>query len=171
MIKTELAPPQTKRRFRTPWAELDYLCAKIRHWLYVGSNPARARRFESRLERVLRKLDDADLAVLRQEGWALLHELRGEMAAAIKHRKREIELTERLYASVRESVAKGDYGEDTAAWVLNHRDQSALDERRAILRRLEQGAKLKSLRSFANGAPRSRALGERISRTKRPRLE
>jgi len=28
-------PPTTLRRFTHPWTELDYLCKKVRYWLYV----------------------------------------------------------------------------------------------------------------------------------------
>jgi hypothetical protein len=74
------------------------------------------------------------MAVLRQEGLAQLHELKGDKSAAIKHRKREIELMEKLQDEVR----NGAYDKKTKAWILANRDEKALQERRDILRKLEQ---------------------------------
>jgi len=55
-----------------------------------------------------------------------------------QYRKKEIELTERAQKSVQESVDRGDYDGRTAAWILQGRDSKAPEERRAILRALEQ---------------------------------
>ena len=122
-------PPSTKRIFANPWAELDYLCKKISHWLYVEGHKARAGHYRNRLERVLDKLPENELAILREEGLALLCELKGEKNAAIKHRKREIQLMERLH---REAQAPK-YTDSTRAYMLHDRDTNVLDERRAIL--------------------------------------
>jgi hypothetical protein len=84
------------------------------------------------------QLPENDLAIIRQEGAALLSELKGDLDSAIQHRKKEIELTERAQKSVQESVDRGDYDARTAAWALQGRDSKALQERRAILRALEE---------------------------------
>jgi hypothetical protein len=90
------------------------------------------------LERILHQLPDNDLAILRQEGLALLHELKGQRRGAIEHRQREIQLTERLRKSVLKSVQAGDYDERMGASILATRDGAALEERRAILRALQE---------------------------------
>jgi hypothetical protein len=126
--------PSTRRRFRTVWGELLYLRDKIHYWLYTRKEKTSARRYLSRLERVLSELPTQDRAILREEGLALLHELKGETGAAIKHRQREIELMKELH----EEVSAGGYDEKMAASILVGRDRNALQERRAILRVLEE---------------------------------
>ena len=34
MLTKKIKTPNTQRSFASPWAELDYLCAKVRYWLY-----------------------------------------------------------------------------------------------------------------------------------------
>ena len=128
--------PSTRRRFRTAWGELQYLCDKIHYWLYTRKDKASARRYLGRLARILSELPENDRAILREEGLALLHELKGEMSAAIKHRQREIELMKELH----EEVASGGYDEKMAASILVGRDRKPLQERRAILKTLEEGS-------------------------------
>ena len=130
--------PKTQRRFGTPWGELSYVCRRIHHCLYVKKSPSSARRYLSRLEGLLDNLPENEMAILREEGLALLHELKGQKHQAIEHRKREIELTKRLQRSVRKSVQSGNYDERMAASILSDRDHAALEERRAILRSLEE---------------------------------
>src|SRR6266478_3262038 len=97
MILKKSKPPATQRRFASPWAELDYLCKKIHYWLYSRNNRVRAARYEVRLEQVLNDVPKNDVAIIRHEGLALLHELRDELSKAILFRTREIELIERLH--------------------------------------------------------------------------
>ena len=127
----------TRNRNGTIWRELANVCRTVHVYLHKKQDRQSAQRYESRLQRILDRLPDNDLAILREEGAALLHELRCESASAIKHRKREIRLIERLHDSVQESVAVGDYDERMAASILAGHDEAMLDERRAILRRLE----------------------------------
>jgi hypothetical protein len=133
-------PPKTQRRFGTIWGELEYVCKRIHYWLYRRKSPSSARRCLSRLERILNQLPDNDLAILREEGLALLHELKGQRRGAIEHRQREIQLTERLRKSVQKSVHAGDYDERMGESILANRDGAALEERRAILRHLQEQA-------------------------------
>lgn len=130
-------PPQAKRSFGTIWGELDYVCKRMHYWLYGRHSLRGARRFLGRLEILVTQLPGDELAILRQEALALLHELKGHRAGAIAHRRRELELTERLHQSVRRSVAAGDYDEQMAASILLGRDERAINERRAILRGLQ----------------------------------
>src|SRR5947207_4721399 len=89
--------PITQRHFANSWSELHYLCGKIRYWLYGRGQRGKAERYLNRLERVLRRVPENDSAILRQEGLALLYELKGRLGEAIAHRKREIQLMERLH--------------------------------------------------------------------------
>jgi len=130
MIRKKHAPPLTRRRFGSTWVELDYLCKKIHYWLYVRQKKGYAHRYVSRLERVLHELPDNDLAIIRQEGLALFCQLSGRISEAIKYRTREIELIKRLH-----SEAKS-HAESTRAYMLQGRDTSVLQERRALLEAL-----------------------------------
>lgn len=138
MVHQDSKLHKTQRRFGTIWGELDYVCRRIHYWLYGRNSKAAARRYLGRLEHILAKLPENDLAILRQEGLALLHELRGQNRSAIKHREREIQLTERLHDSVRESVQAGEYDERMGVSILVGRNAATLRERRAILQALQK---------------------------------
>jgi hypothetical protein len=133
MLRETSKPPLTRRRFGNVWGELAYLCEKVRYWLYARNQRARAGRYRDRLERVLEELPENDTAIIRQEGWALLHELRGETAASIAHREREIVLIKRLHKHA-ESARCDD---DTRAYILRDRGVAHLRERQAILEALK----------------------------------
>ncbi len=132
MITKDAEPPRTQRHFATGWSELDYLCKKVRYWLHTRGQRNRAERYLARLERTLRGLPDDDIAILRQEGLALASELKGKLGEAIAHRKREIQLMERLQGE----AASPKYAPSTRAYMLRDRDSDALRERRAILESL-----------------------------------
>ena len=148
-------PPRTQRRFGTPWGELDYVCKRIHYWLYDRKSLGSARRYLSRLERILKKLPANELAILREEAKALLHELQGQKSEAIEHRQREIELTERLRKSVSRSVQAGDYDERMAASILARHDDAALEGRRLILRNLQETPESSRSRPKHSRPPRS----------------
>ena len=121
-----------------------------------------ARRFQSRLHAVLNALPENRLAILREEGWALLHELEGELAAAIEHRKKEIRLIERLHESVKLSIDGGKYDAAVGDSILEKWDAGALKERRDILKALllkngRRGAGTKVRRNGIDDAARSRS--------------
>ncbi|MGH7140186.1 MAG: hypothetical protein ACREHD_30985, partial [Pirellulales bacterium] len=92
-----------------------------------------ARRYRRRLEKSIGELPDNDLAILREEAMALLHELADEIPQAIQHREREIELIERLHKSVRESIEAGQYDDCMGSSIVAGWDMPILDERRKIL--------------------------------------
>ena len=172
-----MEPPKRQRKFRTPWAELHYVCRRMHYWLYQRGAAASARRYLSRLGRILRQLPDEDMAILRQEGLALFHELKGDTHTAIKHRRREIQLIEKLHA---DANAHG-YDADLRAWILAGRDVADLQERRHILSALTKSVQ-RALRKGPRGAERLRdtrardegqshytAYGARASRKAAPR--
>jgi hypothetical protein len=141
MILKASGPPVTQRRFANNWGELDYLCKKIRYWLYTRKQRAGAERYLKRLQRVLRNLPENDTAIIREEALSLLHELKGELGGAIAHRERELQLMERLHREARSPR----YADSTRAYMLRGRDSAVLQERRAILE------SLKKQRSQQNG--------------------
>jgi hypothetical protein len=130
-------PPNTQRNFTTCWGELDYLCKKMHFWLYTRKQRTRAQRYLERLASVLSTLPDNNLAILREEGLALLHELKGQSKDAIIHRKREIHLMERLHKDARSPR----YSAATRAYLLQDRGEADLRERRAILEKLKDDSK------------------------------
>jgi hypothetical protein len=134
MMPKKPKPPITQRTFANIWGELDYVCKKIRYWLYTRKQRARAVRYLDRLERVLRDLPESDMAIIRQEGLALLHELKGEIGESIAHRGQEIALMERLYTEAQSPK----YADSTRDYMLRDRDMAALQERRAILEALKK---------------------------------
>ncbi len=134
MIKEPPKPPSTQRTFASVWAELDYLCRKTRYWLYDRREKSAAMRYFERLGRVLRELPRNEVAILREEGLALLSELKGNMSDAISHRTREIKLMERLHRE----ASSPKYTATTRDYMFQDRDVSALRQRREILHALEQ---------------------------------
>jgi hypothetical protein len=134
MIRKKTRAPLTQRHFANGWAELDYLCKKIRYWLYTREQKPRARRYLDRLKRVLHDLPESEMAILGEEGLALFHELQGHIGEAITHRQREIRLMEQLQ---REAQSPG-YTDSTKAYILRDRDTAELEERQAILAALRK---------------------------------
>jgi len=73
------------------------------------------------------------MAIIREEGLALLHELKGEIGDAITHRKREIHLTERLHKEAQSPR----YDDGTRAYMLRGRNTMDIRQRREILAALK----------------------------------
>src|SRR5438132_284910 len=124
MMHEKRKPPPTQRSFASIWGELDYLCKKISYWLYTRKQKARAERYLDRLEQIVRDLPENDLAIIREEGLALLYELKGDIDESIAHRRQEIELMKRLHREAQSPK----YGADTRAYMLRDRDARALQE-------------------------------------------
>src|SRR5438552_13354913 len=108
-MPTKYTSPKSQRKFATIWGELEYVCRKIHCWLYEKHDKAAAKRYQNRLKRILENLPKNNLAILRAEGLALMHELNAQNSSAIKYRQREIKLIERAHDSVHESVKAGNY--------------------------------------------------------------
>jgi hypothetical protein len=132
MVKKLPAAPATQRTFGSAWSELDYLCKKIHYWLYARKRKGKAAHYLHRLERVLRELPENDKAIIREDGLALLCELKGNLAGSRKHRRREIQLMEHLHDEARSPK----YDDTTRAYMLRDRDMDTLEDRRAILEAL-----------------------------------
>lgn len=130
--------PDAKSSSAAIWRELSDICQRVHRHLYQNGNKAAARRYRRRLECMTGELPDNDMAILREEAMALLHELADEIPQAVRHRQREIELIERLHDSVRESIKTGRYDEGMGSSILAGWDKPVLDERRKILRGLKE---------------------------------
>src|SRR5262249_50628769 len=90
--------PPTRRRFATPWDEIQYLREKVLFWFYgTRSRPDRARPFARRLAKLLPAVDSKQESILGQECRSLICELNGDLAGAIRHREREITRIRRLH--------------------------------------------------------------------------
>lgn len=120
------------------WAQLAELCKKINHLMYEDKDIASANHYREPLRQLLLSLPDNDfMAIIRQEGEALYCELSGNYVNAIKYRKKEIQLMERLHKSVRKSIAAKEYDQSMGESILIDRDQNVLEKRRVILKDLE----------------------------------
>src|SRR5260370_25999147 len=139
MIRSKSKTQKPRKAAAHIWAELADICRKIRVRLYGrNQNKRLARRYQHRLELIMKQLPENDLAIIRQEGAALLSELKNDYDSAIQYRKKEIQLTERAQNSVQESVDREDYDARTAVEILHGRDYKEPEERHPILRALEQ---------------------------------
>jgi hypothetical protein len=123
-----------------PWCDLARLCRAIRNSWYPVRGTASGERYARRLGRILERIPDDDQAIIRQEALAWLHQLRGDYAAAIRHRREEIRLIEFLHGDVQRSLESGEYDHGTARYALQGRELRNLRDRRAILRALEEEA-------------------------------
>jgi hypothetical protein len=123
--------------------EVAALCRKVHSLLYTDSDVAAANRYLGKLKKAVQRAPRSPLAIVRQEALALVHELQGNLARAIVHREREIQLTKRLHASFTKAIRDGRYGDSTAAELLAYsgRDKRYLQERRAVLKRLTSAAR------------------------------
>jgi hypothetical protein len=121
-----------------PWGELARLCRAIRKLWYPSRSTALAEPYLSQLGRILERIPEDDPAIIRQEALAWFHQLRGEYAAAIKHRREEIRLIEWLHDDVRRCLESGTYDQSVARYALQGRGQRGLQDRLAILRTLEE---------------------------------
>jgi hypothetical protein len=128
MSKTSFPP--TRRKFANEWDEIEYLYGKLLYWFYEQENPARARPYAARLERLLQKVPDSNEAILGQECRSLLYELKGDLPKAIEHRGQEIRLIEALLRMPLDPQSK--------KFVLHCYDYSDLSDRLDLLAILYQ---------------------------------
>lgn len=89
------APP-TRRTFSSPADERDYLSEKISYWWHERGRRSEALRFCSRLEKLLGIVAAEDESIVVAEYRSLLHEVRRDLQQAIRFRKREVTLLQRL---------------------------------------------------------------------------
>jgi hypothetical protein len=97
-VKTVTKRPPFRRDFLGNGDELNYLSDVL---TYLGSidetGTEEAIRLLGRFADLLNQRGLDDGSIMLQDHWALLHELRGNVAQAIVHRQREIALIERSF--------------------------------------------------------------------------
>jgi plasmid stabilization system protein ParE len=81
--------------------EVSRLYDKLVYWLYERADPRHARSYADRLEQLLPSLGPETESIFAEECRSLVHEGRGHLAKAIKHRRQEIRLIRRLHQLVR----------------------------------------------------------------------
>jgi hypothetical protein len=77
--------------------ELNYLYDHILYWSYERGQPGRAGKFLDRFGRLLKERFAEPASIFGEECWSLFRELSGDLAGAIRHREREIELILKLW--------------------------------------------------------------------------
>jgi hypothetical protein len=165
MLQPQSQPLKRKKKTGNAWGDLAAICQKVHAALYERRDKTAARRYQLRLKQILTQLPENDLAIVREEGLALLHELRGEAALAIPHRQREIRLMMQLQRSVKKSVAIGDYAAKTGQSILVGRGLNALEKRRAILRAMQEAERERATRRGSAPRPSNRKTTVRNGRT------
>lgn len=123
-----------RQKNKKPWRELSSLCKKMAFWLYTSHESDIAHSHCNQLRNILQEIPKNDMSVLREEGYAILCELEGDLNAAIQHRRREIELMEALY----QDIANNNYDDMVKEYMLADRDADAFNLRHMILRTLEK---------------------------------
>jgi hypothetical protein len=156
MLQPQSQPLKRGKKTGNAWGDLEAICQKVHAALYERRDKTAARRYLVRLKRILTQLPENDLAIVREEGLALLHELRGEAALAIPHRQREIRLMMKLQRSVKKSVTIGEFDANTGQSILVGRGLDALEKRRAILRAMQQAERERATRRAPPPRPANR---------------
>jgi hypothetical protein len=86
-----MKPPQNQFSFAPAGTEANYLYDKISYWWYIRHNRNRALAFSRRLfEKFLASEEKDDVSIAVQSHFALFFEVRGDLANAILHKRREI---------------------------------------------------------------------------------
>jgi hypothetical protein len=89
--------PESRRKFRSEWDQIDYLYHKMLYWFYGPPHSvARAKPFARRLKPLLDAHAGTPEAILGESAWSLYHEVQGNLPLAIKHRENEIRLIRKL---------------------------------------------------------------------------
>jgi hypothetical protein len=86
----------TRRKFSGDWDRADYYYHKILCWFYVRRNRSKAARFCDALGPILKRVANKHEAIMGEECWSLIHEIRGDLAKAISYRRSEIRLVAKL---------------------------------------------------------------------------
>jgi len=117
--------PSTRRKFKGEWDAIQYYYHKILYWFYQRRDRTKALRFCARLERLLKQASPTHEAILGEECWSLLWEVRGNLRKAIHYREHEIKLIKKL--------RQRSVGTPGAAIVLKRYDPSDLGDRLDLL--------------------------------------
>lgn len=120
--------PRSRRKFVSSWDELLYVHGKVLYWLYGRQRRGAALRYSERFEGLLNECCASGEAIIGEECWALLCELKEDWQAAIGHRRREIALIEKLHLSIH-----GGGDQDVSDTISQLYDVSDLSDRMDLL--------------------------------------
>jgi tetratricopeptide (TPR) repeat protein len=102
----------------------------VRHWFYKEGKQSRARPFVDRMEVVLLALGPNEDSMHVQEGWALVHEVRGDLREAARYREKEITQWERFFRALEEDTRPK---EERPDWSSDHKHAADSYVRTAML--------------------------------------
>ena len=92
----KVKPPPDRHQFANAWDEIGYLRDKLLYRLYQREDADKARPYAERLEELLPKADPDQEAILAQECWSLVSEIKGDLQKAIDHREKDVRRRNRL---------------------------------------------------------------------------
>ncbi len=145
--------PVNRRKFVSAWDEIMYLRSKLLHWFYgLTYSRARARPFALRLEQLLRSARVGHGAIMAEECWSLVHEVKGDLRSAIKYRRSEIRLWKRFFSlpsfSPADAAIFGDYSDLADRLILLAMLYSAADNKKRAIQSLEEARVLAAEHDF-----------------------
>jgi hypothetical protein len=127
-----------------PWREIGNLYHKLLYWFYSHGNRGKALKYCNRLEELLRQETADHLAILGEECWSLVFEVRGDLGKAIAYRENEIRLIKKLRRIsigtlsekyVLDRYGPGDLSDRLDLLAILRHDSGELEEALQILRR------------------------------------
>jgi tetratricopeptide (TPR) repeat protein len=114
----------------------------VLYWFYDQGNRRKALPYAERLAELLARVAADHAAILGEECWSLVHELKGDLTAAITARENQIRLIRRLWEAskqspVREAALAGygpaDLSDRLDLLAILYRDAGRLEEALAAL--------------------------------------
>jgi hypothetical protein len=132
-----------RRKFAHDWDEVNYLRDKLLYWFYDRGDRRRALPYADRLAELLARISADHAAILGEECWSLVHEVNGDLAAAISARENEIRLIRRLWevsenspnrADVLDGYGPADLSDRLDLLAALYRNAGRLDDALAALR-------------------------------------
>ena len=91
--------PPNRRSFLNPIDERNHVSDVLIYFVATNSMKSRtAARYVRRFEELLRARGRDNGSILLQQHWAQLYEILGDLRRAARHREREVDLVERLFA-------------------------------------------------------------------------
>ncbi len=94
-MSKQLVP--TKRRFANVADEIEYVYQKVVFWFCRRPEGSQARRYATRLKKLLGRDETIPGSIFGEECWSLVFDVAGDYRRAIRHRENEIRLIRRLH--------------------------------------------------------------------------
>jgi hypothetical protein len=138
------AMPPTRRSFKNPWDELDYLADKIGYWLYIRENRAAAMRFRDRFLRLLRPMRRKHPeSIVLLEHLALFYSLLDDLPSEIRSREQLIASIRRLHeigGPFDDRFGHDDLLQEMVILAANHFDNGEYAKARAVVEQAKRFA-------------------------------